>query len=177
DVQATAAAVLLRFGDADAERMMDAFIADPDGSGWDEEVVAAALGVEGSATAVPVLTRLVRSEIWDTRQLAARSLGETKLPAARETLEKVLAEDDDEDVKTTAAAALIYGFGDSSGVEFLTTAVKESKDYEVVVEAIRALSVAGGSKDLFQAAWDRKVTRVEHLLVKVWAAHALLKTP
>ncbi|MEN8150843.1 MAG: HEAT repeat domain-containing protein, partial [Planctomycetota bacterium] len=37
DVQATAAAVLLRFGDADAERMMDAFIADPDGSDWDEE--------------------------------------------------------------------------------------------------------------------------------------------
>jgi len=178
DVKATAAGVLLRFGDTDAERMVDAFLADPEASDWDEDILAAALGVKDSVTAIPVLIGLAKSEFWDTRQLALRSLGRTRLPAARAALTEALGDEDD-DVKATAAAALLREFEDAAGVAALVATVKNSKDYEALTESIRALSALARpvDHDAFQAAFDKKFVKIEWLFVKVWAAHALLMTP
>jgi len=177
NVQATAAAVLLRFGDADAKRLIEEYFADPEASDWDEDVLATSLGVEGSTEALPWLLTLSAHEYWDTRQLAIRALGATRLPDARKALMDSLA-DEDEDVAVTAAVTLLREFGDETGVDRLVATIESSKDPELVTDAVRVLADLDrpAHGEMFAAQFAVKAIRVEQLLGKLWAAYAILKS-
>ena len=177
NVQATAAAALLRYGDGDATKLIDAHFVDPEESDWDEEVLATALGVEGSAQALPYLLRLVGNEYWETRQLALRSLGATRLPEAKKAILTALG-DDDEDVSVTAAVVLLRDFEDQTGVDLLQKTIENTKDFELRTAAVRALADLGRHEhaELLRKQFEMKATKVEHLPGKLWAAYAVLKT-
>jgi len=177
DIQCAAAAALLGFGDADAKRLMDLYFDDPDESDWDDEdVVAEVLGIEGSEAALAYLVRLATHESWTTRQIVARSLGRTRLPEAQKVLRDMLA-DEDEDVRVCAAAALVRGFGDETGVALLPGAVRAAKDREIALTALKALLTLNRPEDraLYQEIMDQPVEKVPQLLFRVWAAYGLLR--
>jgi HEAT repeat protein len=176
DVQATAAAALLRFGDEDARLLVEAFFEDPDESDWDEDVFTDALGTKGNEVAVPYLVRMSGAEIWDTRQIAARALGRTRVPEAKNALRDLLA-DEDEDVRVTAASVLATEFGDFTGIDTLVKAVRESKDPELALEALHGVIAANREEDrpIYEEIMKREAKHEEELLLKLWAAYALLR--
>jgi HEAT repeat protein len=177
NVQAAAAAALLKYGDPDAKKLIDQHFADPEASDWDEDVLAMALGIEGNAAALPYLFRLAANEFWDTRQLAVRALGATRVPEARKALLDAMA-DDDEDVAVTAAATLLREFGDETGVDLLVKTIETTKDVELITDAIRALAELGRPEhaELFRKQFEVEAEKVQQLLGKLWAAYAVLKT-
>jgi HEAT repeat protein len=173
-----AAGALLKFGDADAKKMVDKHFANYDESDWDEEYLANGLGMPGSAAAVPYLVNLTGGEDRgeDLRVLAARSLGRTGAKEAIEPLKNLLG-DEDNDVQVVAAAALAREFGKDDGAPILAERIRSRIDPEICLEAMKALLELNREEDLklWQEVFDRNTQKEDELILKLWAGYGLLR--